>query len=82
MRFSIRDLLLVTVVAAIGVWVILFLRQTFDVPNFVSLATGLPLVGAVAGMLIGKFRGGIIGILIGGGLAFVSMLAYFTCLSL
>lgn len=78
MKFSIRDLLLVTAIAAIGVWVILFLPQNFDVPSFVSLASGLVVLGAVVGMLIGKFRGGIIGILIGAGVAFVSMLAYFT----
>jgi len=78
MRFSIRDLLAVTTIAAIGLWVILFLRQNFDVPSFVSLASVLVVLGGIVGMLVGRFRGGIIGTLIGAGLAFVSKLAFFT----
>ena len=76
MKFSLRDLYLITLVAAAGVWIILILSRWMEAPWRVSISAGWAIVGAVIGMVVGQFRGGVIGSLIGGFLGVLSMFGF------
>jgi hypothetical protein len=76
MKFTMQDLLTVTVITAVEVWFIMLLGRLYQVPVWVLISTGWVVVGGVVGVLLGQFREGVAGGLIGGGLALVSMITY------
>jgi hypothetical protein len=75
-RFTIFDLMGVTLVCAVGIGTIVFAHRTFSVPIVVLLAAAWVIPCFAAGALAGQVRGAFVGMGVGFSLSLVTLAGY------